>query len=54
MLIFDANKRIAARQALNHEYFKEYELFPPIYNNQNGNISNGINGTTKTSSKRET
>lgn len=36
MLLFDVNKRISARQALSHNYFKEYELYPhelypPVY-----------------------
>lgn len=34
MLTFDANKRIGARQALCHEYFKEYERYPPKYENR--------------------
>jgi hypothetical protein len=37
MLTFDANKRIGARQALCHDYFKEYELYPPKYENHLNN-----------------
>ncbi|CAG2180722.1 unnamed protein product, partial [Oppiella nova] len=47
MLQFDANKRIGARQALMHPYFKEYELYPPKYdNNLNNKFNSGNNDDT--------
>lgn len=31
MVAFDPSKRLTANQVLQHEYFKDYELFPPVY-----------------------
>lgn len=31
MILFDANKRLSANQILDHQYFRDYELFPPVY-----------------------
>lgn len=31
MLKFDFMKRMSAAQALKHPYFKEFELYPPVF-----------------------
>ncbi|XP_054161435.1 cyclin-dependent kinase 6-like [Oppia nitens] len=49
MLKFDPNKRIGARQALSHQYFKEYEIYPPKYDNNSNKKFNSGNSDDKSS-----
>lgn len=39
MIKFDPSRRISASQALNHDYFKDLRLYPPIYSYCNGSVS---------------
>lgn len=54
MLTFEATKRLTAKEALTHEFFRELELFPPVYSyesSSSGNTSQSSNRpSTDTSS----
>lgn len=43
MIAFDPNKRLSANQVLQHEYFKDYELFPPVYSHNLNVTSTTLN-----------
>jgi len=48
MLKFDFKNRITAAESLQHPYFKEYELYPPIINDKSSNQTS----TTQINSRR--
>lgn len=50
MILFDANKRLSANQILDHQYFRDYELFPPVYGSQNDSASTSHNSSADSSS----
>lgn len=43
MIAFDPSKRLSANQVLRHEYFKDYELFPPVYSYNSNVTSTSLN-----------
>jgi len=46
ILVFDPNKRSSANQILNHDYFRSYHQFPPVYSSEaTTSTSRGINGS---------
>lgn len=53
MFNFDFKKRITAAESLQHPYFKEYELYPPILNDKPpAQTPTQINNSRRTASSR--
>lgn len=46
LLVFNERRRLSASQCLSHEYFREFELFPPVYGEERSSSSQSSNRPT--------